>query len=301
MTWLRRLSASGVSALRDVAVVHGMAVVCMAFAAQAGAADAVRVAPAVIDGRGVHVHRVESTYQSGPTLIRVLLPCKQKTRLAVLYVLPVEPGTESRYGDALEEVLDHDLHNRYGLVCVLPTFSDLPWYADHASDPAIRQESYLLEAVLPFIERTYPVKRVAAGRLLVGFSKSGWGALSLLLRYPDVFGKAAAWDAPLMLDEPGEYGTQPIFGTTENFRRYQITRLLDQRAGAFRHGKRIILNGYAAFGHDHEQLHERMTELGVSHVYRVSAADEHNWHSGWLPEAVALLMQTSTASRRARK
>ena len=67
-----------------------------------------------------------------------------------------------------------------------------------------------------------PVQTVPAGRLLLGFSKSGWGAFSLLLRHPDVFGRAAAWDAPLMMNKPGPYGSGDIFGTPENFARYQI-------------------------------------------------------------------------------
>ena len=41
----------------------------------------------------------------------------------------------------------------------------------------------------------------------------------MLLRHPDVFGKAAAWDAPLMLDRPGRYGSGDVFGTPENFER----------------------------------------------------------------------------------
>ena len=51
----------------------------------------------------------------------------------------------------------------------------------------------------------------------IGFSKSGWGAFSLLLRHPEVFGRAAAWDAPLMLEQPNRYGMGAVFGSQENF------------------------------------------------------------------------------------
>ena len=33
----------------------------------------------------------------------------------------------------------------------------------------------------------------ARGRMLVGYSKSGWGAFTLLLRHPGVFSRAAAY------------------------------------------------------------------------------------------------------------
>ena len=102
-----------------------------------------------------------------------------------------------------------------------PTFSHLPWYADHPTDPDIRQESYLLEVVIPFIEANYPARADRRGRLLLGFSKSGWGAYSLLLRHPDVFGKAAAWDAPLMMSEPGKYGSGDDLRHPNELRRLQ--------------------------------------------------------------------------------
>jgi S-formylglutathione hydrolase FrmB len=262
--------------------------------------DSATVGAATVDDRGVLLHRVRSTYQRDVTEIRVLLPTNCRGRQPVLYVLPVEAGTESRYGDGVAEVLKHDIHDRYGLICVFPTFTALPWYADHPSDKHIRQESYFLKVVVPFIEREYPTRAVPDARLLVGFSKSGWGALSLLLRQPDTFGKTAAWDAPLMMNELGKFGTRPIFGTPENFQKYQITRLLENRAHNFRSGERLILLGYATFGRDHDELHTLMTALGVSHVYREGELRPHTWHSGWLPEAVELLVQPGKAAHSTR-
>ena len=66
------------------------------------------------DGDGFLVHTVDSEYQAGPTPIRVLLPDKLEpdARYPVVYVLPVEPQDEHRYGDGLIEVRKHDLHNQ---------------------------------------------------------------------------------------------------------------------------------------------------------------------------------------------
>jgi hypothetical protein len=66
---------------------------------------------------------------------------REGQRYPVLYVLPVEPGEGTRWGSALAEVKRHDLHNEYGLICVYPTFSQLPWYADHPTDRGIRQKT----------------------------------------------------------------------------------------------------------------------------------------------------------------
>jgi enterochelin esterase-like enzyme len=173
---------------------------------------------------------------------------------------------------------------------VAPTFSHLPWYADHPSKADIRQETYFLKVVLPFIEKNYPVKAEAGGRTLLGFSKSGWGAFSLLLRHPEFFGKAAAWDAPLMMDQPNRYGMGEIFGTQENFDKYQITKLLEGRTDELRESKRLILLGYGNFREQHKKAHALMDKLKIGHDYRDGPARKHEWSSGWVPEAVGLLL-----------
>lgn len=134
------------------------------------AADAVQVSEAAVDEHGFRTHRVTSEFQAGETLIRVLLPEKFEPgeRLNVLYLLPVEANSEHRYGDGLIEAKKLDLANKHRLICVAPTFSHLPWYADHPTDKTIRQETYFLKVVVPAIEKWYPASRTrrpAAGRL----------------------------------------------------------------------------------------------------------------------------------------
>jgi len=252
----------------------------------------VQVSRAAEDEHGLLRHTVQSPYQADATIIRVLLPADfdRQRRYRVLYVLPVEAKRDHRYGDGLLAVRRAGLHDRHDLVCVEPTFSHLPWYADHPSDPTIRQESYLLRVVLPAVERRYPTLEKPAGRLLVGFSKSGWGAYSLLLRHPDVFGKAAAWDAPLMKDRPDQFGMGPIFGSQQNFAGYQVTKLLNRRAALLQDQPRLILTGYGSFADHHRQAHRLMQEFGIRHTYRDGPHRRHHWDSGWLAEAVGLLV-----------
>jgi hypothetical protein len=133
--------------------------------------------------------------------------------------------------------------------------------------------------------------------LLLGFSKSGWGAYSLLLRHPDRFGKAAAWDAPLVERSPERFGMGAIFGTTENFERYRITTLLERKAALLRGECRLILLGFGNFREQLEAAHVMMTELGIAHVYRDGPKREHVWESGWVSEAVALLLEDGRSSR----
>ncbi len=268
--------------------------------AKAAQEAAATVSPAAIEAQGVLRHEVRSAYQAGTTTIRVLMPdnavhCAHAYR--VLLVLPVEPGEGQHYGDGLAEIKRLDLHNRYQLICVQPTFSHLPWYADHPTDLQIRQEAYLLNVVLPFLTQNYPVAKGSANRLLLGFSKSGWGAWSLLLRHPELFGRAAAWDAPVAMTAPDRYRMGPIFGTQQNFERYEILTAMQRNAAWLQSSERLGLFGYGNFRAQHEIVHARLVELGISHAYRDGPQREHTWTSGWIPEAVEFLVSHPPQSR----
>jgi S-formylglutathione hydrolase FrmB len=210
-------------------------------------------------------------------------------RYPVVYLLPVEAGRGNRFGDGLLEAKKLGLADKFQVIFVAPTFAHLPWYADHPSRSDLQQEKYFLDVVVPFIERTYPVVAERGGRLLLGFSKSGCGAFSLILRHPDRFGKAAAWDAPLMMERSGKYGSGEIFGPGDNFEHYRITKLLEEHAKEFRGDPRLFHFGYGSFRDEHRQADSLMEKLGVARVYRDGPQRRHDWHSGWVAEAVEWL------------
>jgi hypothetical protein len=268
-----------------------------ALGARAGG-DAQVAGPATRDG--VLVYTVASDLQKDPCSVQVLLPdrLEQQKRYPVLYVLPVAPGTSGPWGSGIREARRTGVHNRFGLICAAPSFSNWPWYADHPTDTALQQERYLLEIVVPLVEGRHPALRRPEGRLLVGFSKSGWGAWSLLLRHPEVFGRAAAWDAPLLEETPKRFGMHTIFGSQENLERYRITRLLEQRAALLRSGPpRLVLTGHGNFGADVRRVHEKMMAWGIPHRYDNGTARKHDWHSGWFAETVGYLMASAGEGR----
>jgi S-formylglutathione hydrolase FrmB len=239
----------------------------------------------------IQSHTVSSEYQESPTKINVLPPddLERNRRYRVLYVLSVDVGDGMQFGDALGEVRRLELQNRYSLVCVYATFSQTSWYADNPLNPRIRQESYFLQTVLPFVEHEYPLLKETRARLLVGLSKSGWGAFTLLLRHPDLFWKAAAWDAPLDETDPAKWRYfQQKFGTPENLQNYRIDLLLKRRAPELRGSKRLALMGYGLMRDLYVHTHQLMEELRIPHDYVDGPRREHRWDSGWLGDAVRL-------------
>lgn len=137
--------------------------------------------------------------------ILCLLP-NSSTPKGLLLVLPIEPGMpgRGRFGRPLAILHDLAYVGRTGVAACLPTFEHVPWLAERnvsrsfLLDARLRQQSYLLDVALPLMRqrlRLGPATPIS----LLGFSKAGWAALSLLSRFPSLFAQAVVYDAPLML------------------------------------------------------------------------------------------------------
>lgn len=151
-----------------------------------------------------------------------------------------------------------------------------------------------MKVVIPYVESRYSLGATAAHRLLLGFSKSGYGAFSMLLRHPDFFGKAFAWDSPVAMSDPRSgWDYLKILGSTANFANYRIPTLLQQRAALLANGNaRLFLSGYSYdfTRRDHARLGEQMRALQIPHGYTLGTYRRHVWNSGWVPDAVATLL-----------
>jgi S-formylglutathione hydrolase FrmB len=62
-----------------------------------------------------------------------------------------------------------------------------------------RFEDHLLYEVLPFVHAHYPVRPDRQSRAILGASAGGFGAASIALRHPEIFGSVATVGAPLNL------------------------------------------------------------------------------------------------------
>jgi len=245
-------------------------------------------------------HNISSPFQKENTTIRILLPdhFTINKKYKVLYVLPVREQGNKKSGDPLMEIIKDDLHNKYKLICVFPSYTHLPWYADHSVDKTKQDESHFLKTVLPFVDENYPTIRGKEGRLLMGFSKSGWGALTLLLRNPEIFKKAAGWDIGIRMDTnvPADSSfvkaAVSTFGDLENFEKYRVSTLLKKNKDKLGMTSRIFYyntEGNRAKGGT--VIHKLMVELGIPHLYLYERKRKHRWDSGWIPEAINFLVE----------
>ena len=114
-----------------------------------------------------------------------------------------------------------------------------------------------------------------------------------LLRHPDMFDRAAAWDAPMTMERP-RYGMAPIAGTQENFERYRVTTLLRERGTQLGSEPRLMLAGWDFYREQTQGARRLLQELKIPHAYRDGPQRPHHWNSGWMAELAPWLRAKAT-------
>lgn len=73
-------------------------------------------------------------------------------------------------------------------------------YYCNSFDSSQKYETFLLDELVPYLERNYPVSRRKCDKALIGFSMGGFGALSLYLRHSDLFAACVALSPSIRTD-----------------------------------------------------------------------------------------------------
>jgi len=184
-------------------------------------------------------------------------------------------------------------------------FEKEPWYGDHISNPKTRQASYLKEFIIPFIEKHYSTEDAPEGRLLLGFSKSGWGAFSLILTYPEFFGYAASWDAPMFFDR-FHYSMEHVYGTLEQLNAFRPDLLVSKQKKHFLKKARLVLMGEmdwgksipAPNGGSHTvEMHKLLEKEGVKYIFNNTLKVPHRWNKQWMAPTLEALIGLTEAKK----
>lgn len=116
-------------------------------------------------------------------------------RFPVLYLLHGSPGVPLDWFRGGKAAVAGLAAARAGLpvILVAPKMSS-SWLADSecVDGPKMRAETYLVDDVVPAVDRTLRTLPRAADRGLLGNSAGGYCSLSLALRHPELFSQAAA-------------------------------------------------------------------------------------------------------------
>ena len=252
------------------------------------------------DADGIESYDMISAYNGyGPHVLRVLRPDNPAPGVThnLLYVLPVEPEGGTVFGDGLRTLRELNVHNQYNVTLIAPSFPIDPWYADHPTDSNIKFESFMSLELQPWVTANL-ASTGSEQHWLLGFSKSGFGGIDLLLKHPDLFTLGAFWDFPAtgftVFDQfggssAGNYGTDANFQA--NYR--QTPAFVEAYKTPFLIDRRIYISGYQAFQQDVADFDTLLTATGIAHTYPTPELAEHTWDGGWVPQAVSGLYQNS--------
>jgi len=237
-----------------------------------------------------------------PQLLRVLTPTAPARGVPhnFLYVLPVQPRLGKTYKDGLATLRKLDAQNKYNLTIVAPTFGIDPWYANNPRDPDIQYDTFMASQLVPWV-KTNLATTGHEQNWLIGFSKSGLGVQDLILRHPNVFTLAAAWDFPAGISSYDQYGADSAasYGTEANFQaNYRLTAaFLNSHKRPFQHERRIWIGGSTEFPAAMSEYARLLTNAGIVHTMETPRPMAHNWGSGWIPIALAALLHDSVGLR----
>ena len=243
---------------------------------------------------GIRSYTCTCSYQHEANKIEVLLPDSYSAskHYRVTYLLPVNVGTTGQWGSGIVEAKKANLQNQHDMIFVAPAYDTQPWFGDNPAPGGERQNDYMLNVVVPFIDKEFSTIAEARGRFLVGFSKSGLGAWALFLMHPDLFDQVALFDSyqgQPSAKQWNEWGFAATYGTRENFDKYDPMALLsDKKEMLQRSSRRItILGGGPGSRVGVDTYRSKLVDFKIPHIYIQGSNMAHNWYSGWLPLAVA--------------
>jgi putative tributyrin esterase len=134
----------------------------------------------------------------GATLpYNVILPADydktKTTRYPVLYLLH---GLFGHYDNWIAKTQLKEWAAPYQIIIVTPEGNNA-WYTDSATVPAEKYESYIVQELIPDVQRRYRTIETRAGRAVAGLSMGGYGALKFGVKYPQSFAFVASMSGAL--------------------------------------------------------------------------------------------------------
>jgi S-formylglutathione hydrolase FrmB len=174
------------------------------------------------------------------------------------------------------------------LIIIMPEAAD-GWYCDCGVNQ--RYESWLLQELIPEIDREFRTDGSRAARSIAGNSMGGYGAIKIALRYPEMFRFAAstsgAFGAPTWSDEdPAPANWQEyrpsilrIFGPIDS----KVRSENDVNALVSEYQREKVPAIYFDCGISdpfldaNRKLSSRMRDRGMEHRFRILPGG-HDWH-----------------------
>ena len=141
--------------------------------------------------------KLDSKLMSRQMPYRVALPADYSTdkqaRYPVIYLLHGLTGHYDNWGDKAKIA---QYLAPYKFIVVMPEGGN-GWYTDSATVPNDRYESYIVQELIPEIDKNFRTLADRQHRVVAGLSMGGYGSIKFGLKYPEMFGLVGSFSGAL--------------------------------------------------------------------------------------------------------
>ena len=202
---------------------------------------------------------------------------KSKKKFPVVYLLHGYSGNYGTWVKSFKEVLQQV--DRYGFIAIGVDGNYSSWYFDSPIDPTFKYETYIIDELVPFIDKKYKTIASREGRAISGLSMGGHGSLYLSLKHQDVFGAAGSMSGGVDIRPFSEkWNIKKRLGAIndfpDNWEKNTVVNLIELNQN--NNLKLIIDCGVDDFFIDvNRELHQKMLALKIDHDY-IERPGKHN-------------------------
>lgn len=159
-------------------------------------------------------HKLASKLMGKEMPYRVIVPMEKMvakdTRYPVLYLLH---GLSGHYNNWTDLTKIEEYAAPYKMIIVMPEGGD-GWYTDSVSNDKEKWESYIVQELIPEIDKKFKTQPTRDKRAIAGLSMGGFGSLKFGLKYPDKFVLAGSFSGAVSAGQITEKTVPGAIGKT---------------------------------------------------------------------------------------
>ncbi len=203
-----------------------------------------------------------------------------------VFALPaIAKGTENVAADFIAG----DYANLYDVVIIIPYVKQAtPWFGTK-NDGTSLQETLLTDVLMQFTEEELACSSERNDTFVIGYSKTGNAAYSLILRNPTVFGYACAWDGTFSISWDTN-GLGDNYGTEAHWETFNPLDILSANVDSVNDAERLVLLGYESYQSGQIAMQSALNGESVDFHFYAADTDDHSWGGGWLENGMSELM-----------
>ncbi len=146
----------------------------------------------------VQSYKLNSKLMAREMPYRVVLPVNynisnEKTFYPVVYLLH---GLTGHFNNWTDRTKLAEYAAKYNFIIVTPEGNN-GWYTDSASVPNDKYESYIVQELIPEIDKNYRTLKDKKHRVIAGLSMGGYGSIKFGLKYPEMFSLVGSFSGAL--------------------------------------------------------------------------------------------------------